>query len=92
MLSHDDEARRKRAAKLREQIAQITGGKRDKGGGSESDTSTEDRSVASTEGKPSDDESVRNAAQAPSISPREFINRRMRELHDSQDKGTKNDK
>jgi hypothetical protein len=59
----EDEARRKRAAKLREQIASITRGK-------QGETAEKDQSESAR----------RNAPRVNPISPRQFIEERMREL------------
>jgi len=75
MENDDAEARRKRAAKLREQIADITGKRQNAPTGQQ-------------EGTPSQDQTGRRSVPRVSpLSPRDFIERRMREL----DRGTDKD-
>jgi hypothetical protein len=92
MSSDDDaEARRKRAAKLREQIDRITRSKRVEVEAPEGTDAGEERSVPSPSDKRSDDETARRPAPGVRrVSPREFIERRMREFRDSRDKGKGN--
>ena len=71
MVDDNPEARRRRAAKLREQIAGITKGKQDE-----------------TAGEDGSEPTPRNAPRVHPLSPRQFIERRMREL----DKGRDGDK
>ena len=63
MVEDNPEARRKRAAKLREQIASITRGK-------PTETAEEDKPEAAQ----------RNTPRVHPLSPRQFIEERMREL------------
>jgi len=80
MGNDDAEARRKRAAELRKQIADIVGSKDDKTGGQDSIPTGQDETPR------------RNAPRVHPISPREFIEQRMRELDrnkDEEDDGKK---
>ncbi len=78
MANDDDaEARQKRAARLRAQIASLTGERTDQPGGASVDRKSPER-------KPSDRKSPvpprRNAPSVRPPSPRDFVERRMREL------------
>jgi hypothetical protein len=73
MGDDDTEARCKRAAELRKQIADIVGSKEDKTGGQGSSSTEQDETPR------------RNAPRIHPISPREFIERRMRELDREKD-------
>ena len=86
MVDDDAEARRQRAERLHKQIERVTGKKR-----AEQGTAPAARPGASspehTSEDPPDDQQSPATRPASPLSPRQFIERRMRELDDAEKRG-----